>query len=133
MKFPYTKYDGFFRPIIPVTFISNNNFFPYRALIDTGADLSVIHAEIAEILDIDLKTGRRHQFGGITGKGIGYIHTLNLEIGGNIFYKIPVSFSEDIAPQGHGILGHEGLFDKIKLIFELGKKQIEIIPKEYKK
>jgi len=43
--------------------------------------------------------------------------------------NVPIVFSNDISPYGFGILGHEGLFNKLKLVFEFGKKQIEIIPK----
>lgn len=133
MKFPYRRYEIFFKPVLPVIFKYQGKIFPYQTLIDTGADISIIHAEIAEQLDINLASGHRYQFGGICGAGVGYIHKVDIEIGGHIFSNVPVVFSSDINPYGFGILGHEGLFDKAKLVFELGKKQFEIIPKEYKK
>lgn len=111
---------------------NNKQRIATQVLLDTGADISIIHAEIAELLGIELIAGREHWFGGITGKGIGYIHQIDLEIGGMMFRDIPISFSDSIAPEGYGILGHEGLFNKMRLVFELGKNTIEITPKTYK-
>jgi len=133
MKFPYVKFEVFYKPVLPVTFKNEGKTFRYQALIDTGADISIIHAEVAEQLGINLENNRDFQFGGICGSGVGYIHNVDLEIGGAIFKNIPVVFTRDIHSFGFGILGHEGLFGKIKLVFELSKKQFEIIPKEYKK
>lgn len=133
MKFPYIKFQMFYKPVLPVVFKFGIKSFPYQTLIDTGADIAIIHAEIAEQLGIDLVKGDEYLFGGICGTGKGYIHKVDLEIGGYIFKNVPIIFTRDINPYGFGILGHEGLFNKVKLTFELGKKQFEIIPKEYKK
>ncbi|MFY9484724.1 MAG: retropepsin-like aspartic protease [Patescibacteria group bacterium] len=133
MKFPYARYGPFLRPVIPIKFIHIEQSFPYQVLIDTGADVSIVHAEIADQLSLELKSGKEYPFGGITGSGMGYIHHISVDIGGLIFEKVPIVFSNDISPRGHGILGHEGLFDKMRLVFELGKKQIEIVPKDYRK
>lgn len=58
MKFPYRKlpltersaYFGFalLRPIIPVTVKHGERAVDYLALIDSGADFNIFHAEIAE-------------------------------------------------------------------------------------
>jgi len=133
MKFPYVKFDIFYKPVLPVVFKFGEKSFPYQALIDTGADVSIIHSEIAEQLDLDLGKGGRMQFGGICGSGVGYIHKVDLEIGGYTFQNIPIVFTKDIHPFGFGIIGHEGLFNQAKLIFELTKKQFEIIPKNYRR
>ncbi len=131
MKFPYRKYEIFYKPVVPVIFKLENKSFPYQALIDTGADICIVHAEIAEQLGISLKSGEKFPFGGICGNGMGYIHQVDLEIGGHTIQSIPVVFSSDISPYGFGILGHEGLFSKLRLVFEFGKKQFEITPKDY--
>lgn len=132
MKFSYRKYEIFYKPVVSVIFQYGEKRFPYQVLIDTGADISIIHAEIAEQLGINLEKGDRFPFGGVCGTGIGYVHKVDLEIGGYVFKNVPVIFTRDIHPYGFGILGHEGLFDKTKLVFELAKKQFEIIPKEYR-
>ena len=133
MKFSYVRFGIFYKPVVPVNFKFRDKTIAYQALIDTGADMTIIHAEIAQQLGIDLDKCDKHTFGGIGGQCSGYLVKIDLEIGGIIFKNVPVIFSDDIAPFGFGILGHQGLFDKVKLVFELGKKQFEIIPKEYKK
>lgn len=133
MKFPYRKYEIFYKPVVPVIFKIKGKSFPYQALIDTGSDISIVHTEIARQLGLELEKGQKYHFGGIGGEGEGFIHQIDMEIGGTTFRNIPVVFSDSIAAFGFGILGHEGLFDQIKLVFELSKKQFEIIPKTYKK
>lgn len=133
MKFPYRKYDVFYKPVVPVIFKVLEKSLQYPVLIDTGSDISIVHAEIAEQLGLKLDNGQKYSFGGIGGQGEGFIHHVDLEIGGIIFYDIPVVFSDCIAAFGFGILGHEGLFDRIRLIVEFHKKEFELIPKNYKK
>lgn len=132
MKFPYIRYGSFYRPVIPIAFAAHGLSFPYRALIDTGADISIVHAEIAEQLGLNLSDGEQTGFGGITGIGIGYKHNVAINIGDLVLPNVPVVFSDEIAPQGLGILGHEGLFDRLRLVFEYGKYEIEITQKRYK-
>ena len=133
MKFPYRKFDLFYKPVLPVVFKFEDQSFPYQALVDSGADVSIIHAEVAEQLGINVESGGKYPFGGICGSALGYIHKVDLEIGGYLIEKVPIAFSNDISPFGFGILGHEGLFNSLKLVFEFGKKQFEMIPKQYRK
>lgn len=133
MKFPYIRYNVFYKPVIPVIFEKNNKRYSYQALIDTGSDVSIIHFEMARELGINIKKCQKYYFGGIGGKGEGYICHINMIIGGYVIEDVPVVFSDSLADFSFGILGHEGLFDKLKLVFELNKRQFEIIPKEYKK
>lgn len=126
--FPSRKYV--FRPIIPVQLSWKGNSVGYEALLDSGADLCIFHAEIAELLGIPVESGKPEQFGGVVGEPAkAFIHTVDLDIGGNISSSIPVAFSRDIAPYGYGILGHEGLFNLFRVIFDLTKEQIELRPK----
>lgn len=133
MKFPYRKYEVFHLPVIPVIFKCGDKSFPYQALLDSGANVSIVHAEIAEQLGLDLEKGEKFSFAGICGVASGYIHIVDIEIGGYLFADVPVVFTKEINPYGFGILGHEKLFDRMKITFEMAKKQIEIIPKDYKK
>jgi predicted aspartyl protease len=131
MKFPYRRYEIFYKPVVPVVFKFKDKSFPYQALIDTGADISIIHAEIAEQLGLKLESGEKFSFAGICGEATGFLHHIDLEIGGHVFKDVPVIFTKDINSYGFGILGHERLFSKMKLTFELAKKEIEIIPKDF--
>ena len=53
-KFSYAKSGILYRPIIPITLKFNKVEFQYLALIDSGADFNIFHADIAKILKIDL-------------------------------------------------------------------------------
>lgn len=132
MKFPYVRYGIFYRPVIPITLSYKGNNFPYEALVDTGADISILPAAIADQLDIDLRSGKEFEFGGIVGSNSGYLHNVGVNIGSHQMDEVPVIFSDNIAPDGYGILGHEGFFTKFKLIIEAGKRTIEIVPKKYR-
>jgi hypothetical protein len=116
------------RPIIPIVLGYRNKKVRYPVLIDSGSDYCFFHKDIAEVLEIDWKKGKKLAFGGITGKKtIAYFCYLDLYIGG-WEYKLYCGFSEVISPYGFGILGQYGFFDLFKIRFVLKKKEIEIIP-----
>jgi len=126
--FPERKY--LLRPIIPLLITYNSRTVGYEALLDSGSDFCIFHAEVGEHLGISILEGEEEPFGGIVGEpGIAYIHKVDFVIGGNRYSSIPVGFSYDIAPYGYGILGHHGFFNIFRVIFDLKKEQIELRPK----
>jgi len=140
MKYPYFKFPlnqrseyfgtSTLKPIIPVTIINNGEKIRYDALVDSGADFNIFHAEIGEGIGIDVISGEPIAFGGIqamTGAQ-GYFHEVELEIGGHRFTSRAV-FSYDIAKHGHGVLGQKGFFEFFKVLFEYKKDRIEINPR----
>ena len=52
MKFDYSKVGSFLRPIVTVTLVNQEAKIEYDLLIDSGADVSIVHADLAEILAI---------------------------------------------------------------------------------
>jgi hypothetical protein len=133
MKFSYLKYGSFYRPVIPITFVHADRTFTSWALLDTGADISIVQSEIGEQIDLDVTAGTKCTIAGVGGTTIGYYHTIDLILGGTNFSNIPVIFAEGIAEEGYSILGHQRLFDKLRLVFEYAKKEIEITLKTYNK
>lgn len=137
MKFPYKKIPILLdpktrrigtthRPIIPVEIAYKGESRRYEALIDSGADHCIFHAEIAELLNIRLEDGKKYVFGGIGGSGlVGYIHPATLTIGGHSF-DTEVVFSFDISQSGYGILGQTGFFDHFRIRFIYAKKLVEV-------
>lgn len=122
----YVKAGLWYRPIIPVTLKCNKIEINYLALIDSGADFNIFHADIAKILKIDLsKLKNPVNFSGINGKGIGYFTTIDIGID-NEFINTPVVFSNDISDNGYGILGQQGFFNKYKIEFEYLNKRIHL-------
>jgi hypothetical protein len=104
-----------------------NKAVNYEVLLDSGADFSIIHADVAIYLGIPIEKGMKEPFGGIVGKEANaYFHTVSLTVGGNRFTNIPMGFSYDISPHGYGILGHYGFFNLFRVIFDMKKQQIEL-------
>jgi len=118
-----------FRPIIPVRLHYGSVSENYLALIDSGADYSIFHAEIGELLGIDVRSGKALEFRG-TGDTpqIAYFHDIHLEIGGhkNDLYA---GFSYDIKNVPTGILGQVGFFDVYEVRFDYEKGSIELKPR----
>lgn len=125
--FEYKKIGTSWKPIIPITLKHNKKELNYVALIDSGADCNIFHSEIAEVLDINLSALPKSSFGGIN-KGVrGVMHMAIIEIGIEDFtFNAPIYFSADISPDGYGIVGQQGFFNKFKISFNLHQRTIEL-------
>lgn len=128
--FEYVQAGLWYRPIIKVTLKLHRIEFNYLALIDSGADFNIFHADIAKILKIDLPKLRNPvDFSGIKGGGVGYFTSIDLGVEGN-FVNTPVVFSNDISNNGYGILGQQGFFNNYKIEFDYRLKRIELTSKK---
>ena len=140
MKFDYSKIllpekSDFFgsailKPIIPIRIAFGDRALQYNALMDSGADFSIFHTEIGEVLGMDIERGNKLPFGGVqkAGTAAAYLHTITIGIGG-WNYQTTVGFSYDIADDSYGILGQRGFFDIFSVKFEYQKERIELVPK----
>lgn len=84
MNVPYTRLPhGFKRPIIRIALSRNGKQVPYFALIDSGADMNLMHAELAPLLGLDLEAGERREVGGIVdgARRPFYVHKVTLHVG----------------------------------------------------
>lgn len=115
------------RPIIPVKLSLRGITVKYDALMDSGADFCIFHAEIGEYLGIDIESGLREIFSGVedSAGAEAYFHKLTLIIGDTEIETL-IGFSYDIADHGYGLLGQKGLFDKFLVNFNLLEKEIEL-------
>lgn len=131
MKFPYKKFtllDGteLLKPIIPIGLLFNGRRIKYEALIDSGADFNIFHAEIGELLGLKVRSGKKTKFSGIVGEPFEvYFHNVTIEVG-RWRHKILAGFSYDVSPYGFGILGQRGFFDLFQIKFLFTKRIIEI-------
>jgi len=85
MKFQYTKLPhGIEWPIIRVVVSHNDKVLPYFAVIDSGADINLFHAELAPLLGLDLTVGERREVGGVIEgeRRAYYVHKISLHVGG---------------------------------------------------
>lgn len=129
MKFRYKKYGpGVLRPVIPVEVVHNGLEVPYEVLVDSGADICIFDAHIAEILGIDVIKGERREVSGLTGfPEFYYLHNISIKVGG-LEYKVEVGFMS-MRSNAYGIVGQKGFFDKFVVKFDLQKEDLEIKPR----
>ena len=137
LKFPYQKFpsgpnDAFpdhkqaQRPVITIKVKCNNKEIEYLALIDSGADFCMFHAEIGEHLGIDVNKGKRLKFFGVTGdKQVAYFHKIKIEVGGHE-KECYCGFSHELNKMPYGILGQKGFFDQFKVSMDYNKNRIEL-------
>src|SRR6266576_3763224 len=127
LTFLYTKTGIWYRPLIPITLKLGKKEIKYIALIDSGADFNIFHEDIAKILKIDLSKLKSMKFSGIKegAEGIGRFTSLDLGID-NTFFNSPVVFSNDISPNGYGILGQQGFFNHFKIQFDYPARTIRL-------
>lgn len=149
MKFPYAKSktrtpEGrehhALLPLIPIGVRFQGRTIRYMALLDSGAETSMFHQELGAALDIDVERGAQRTFYGIGhGRTVGYVHTVELEVGG-WWIDCPVAFCPGMIRMepgdpprtiglSYGILGQEGFFDKFRVIFDRSAQQVELKPK----
>ncbi|MDD5356587.1 MAG: hypothetical protein PHS53_00350 [Candidatus Pacebacteria bacterium] len=136
MKFSYKKLaTGHVRPIIQVEVSHNGGqAINYFALIDSGADICIFHAEIAELIGIeDITTGRKGTVGGITqGEQQDYwIHPVSINVGG-WKYDLEVAFMPTLSRLGYGVFGQKGFFDSFAIKFRKVKGEIELVDETQK-
>jgi len=114
------------RPVIPVTLINGSNTIRYLALIDSGADLCIFHSEVGEQISIDIESGKKQEFDGITGeKMVAFFHQIEIEVGG---YRLScyAGFSRGLTKMPYGILGQQGFFDTFQVTFDYDKEKVEL-------
>src|SRR3989344_420448 len=108
MKFSYKRYGAHtLRPVIPIKLKSFTADVDYEVLVDSGADLCIFHAEIGELLGIDVKKGKPQEVFGVGGKAsIYYLHKIKLEVGGWP-YEIVAGFMPEVAGRvmRYGLVG----------------------------
>lgn len=134
MKFPYVKLPSrnprrpwIARPIIPII-LKNAGMVsdPIGALVDSGADQCLFHADIGRSLGLKLEDGVPHKFSGIEGGVVTtYLHKITIQIvGTSRSIEVIAGFSESTGIAA--ILGQEGFFDAYKITFQRSKDRIEI-------
>ena len=121
-KYHYNGEEYF--PVIPFYVSAGGKQLKLRALIDSGATISVFKDEVAEQLEIKIESGKEIYLGGVGGRIKGYIHELNLEIAGKKLF-CPVVFSREYLVS-FNLLGRQEFFKKYRIIFEEKKNLLAL-------
>ena len=132
ISFKYKKIkraDGVERklPYIPIEIKGNSYWIQTMALLDSGADISIIPKDLAELLGLDL-TGEKTKANGIGGE----ITVINSRVLVRIKnphekyeFEIPIQIilEETKAPP---IIGRDGFFDKFIIEFNHYEEKIKL-------
>ncbi len=132
MEFPYVKGEGatgfVYRPAIPVTFSYGTRKFPVgNALVDTGADMTILPLEMAHALEIELDDSKSVVLGHAGGGSF-----IALPSQRKIGYAVELKGHRPLCWQGiayfaaeqpMALLGHYQCLDKFDLLFR-GKDRV---------
>lgn len=136
LKFPAEPSEAFprrfsaCRPVVPIRLIRGDKDIRYHAIIDSGADLCIFHAQIGEVLGLTIESGKLLKFYGIPGQQLtAYFHDIEIEVGGHKF-ACYAGFSRDIDNMPYGLLGQVGFFDLFYVILDYKKQRIELRTRE---
>lgn len=135
MKFKYSEYFGsdgskIFRPTISIIFGNKSKFIHTEAIIDSGADFTILPIEIAGVLDIKLDPRTKTTFHGAGNNSFTVYPSLveiehTLRQGGfrPIRWKTEVFFAES---QPGILLGQKGFLEKFRVTLDGQRKETEI-------
>lgn len=114
------------RPVIPIRLIKGTKDVRYHAIIDSGADLCIFHAQIGEVIGLTIESGKLLKFTGVSGQQFtAYFHDLEIEVGGYRF-DCYAGFSREMENMPYGLLGQVGFFDLFNVVFDYEKQRIEL-------
>lgn len=135
MKFKYSEYTDennikIFRPTIPIVFKNKSKFIQTEAIIDSGADFTILPIEVAGILDIKLDRHTKATFHGAGGNPfpvypspINIEHILRQSGFRTINWQTKVFFAES---QPAILLGHKGFLEKFRVTLDGKRREVEI-------
>jgi predicted aspartyl protease len=115
-------------PTIPVTFFGSEDSIEIVAILDSGADISVLPLEVGEQLSLDL-TRNRSPCGGIGGEVDTAEDHVRVRISQgheNYTFEIPVKIVLDPYSTIPVLIGREGFFDKFEITFDEGRERISL-------
>ena len=134
MKFPYeavpSMMSGYLslqpRAPIIITNPANNKSTGIKALVDSGAGMTVFHPRIATYLGIDLNTLAARPFSSANHDAVGYDYALQVRLKGDPRheYLVPCAFLSELRTDA--VLGRDGFFDHYRIVFEQYNDQFEI-------
>ncbi|MEK6910691.1 MAG: aspartyl protease family protein [Nanoarchaeota archaeon] len=114
-------------PSIPINLSGNGSKYQFIALIDSGADVSVIPQEVAELLDLDL-SGKREEASGIGGKVEAVQSRVFLDVGKgheNYSFNLPVKvILNKNGAEMPILLGREGFFNRFVITFNQKEEKV---------
>lgn len=124
MVYPYQKSDNHYFPVIKFSLIHKDSKLTIEALVDSGANISIFGADVAESLGINIESGKEVYLSGVGGRILGYEHVIKFEID-QLVFAAKVIFSREFLVS-FNLIGREDVFDKFTICFDEKRKQLEL-------
>jgi len=123
----FPKRHSILAPIIPIRIINKSNkekYIDIKAMIDSGADVSIFPGVIANKIELDIEKKRTQPIGGIWKTRFDtYLHEIIFEVGGWQFESYACFAFDEVALP---ILGRDGFFDLFEIKIDYSKEYIEL-------
>ena len=115
--FRYKSIRGKLAPLITIGMKLKGIWYPIEVYVDSGAAYTLLHAQMAEGVDFDYRTGERVYLQVGDGGFIPvYLHDLELQVRTEQFLA-KVGFSEKLGI-GFNLLGRAGIFERFRICFQ---------------
>ncbi len=126
---PYTRIREVSLPLIPVTLFKSDGvpLPPLLTLVDSGATISLFHAEIAELLGLDLITGGKIDLGGIKDGVEAYIHLVQCTIS-QYSFPCKIAFLAQLTTE-IDVLGRLDFFEKFTVLLDESDQKLYLTPR----
>lgn len=96
---------------------ADDRFHALAIQVDSGAVISLLRRSVAEILQIQLESGRQIELGGVGGaKTTAYIHTLFTRFDETMAFDVPFAIASN--EEVPNLLGRLGVFDVLQIDFD---------------
>lgn len=115
------------KPLIEVELLYKDDSMKQMALLDSGADITTINAEIAKYLNINLEECEERLLGGVVGEPTkGYLTEIDMMVSG---FSEPIRSRVVFVPnlKMNILLGQEGFFDRFHVSFFKDKETVELV------
>ncbi|MBU0684872.1 MAG: retropepsin-like aspartic protease [Thermoplasmatota archaeon] len=115
-------------PTIPVTFIGPSDTVEIMAILDSGADISVLPLEVGQLLGLDL-TKDKGPCGGIGGEvetAEDHVRVRVFQGHENYSFDIPVKVVLDPESNIPVLIGREGFFEEFEITFDERRERISL-------
>ena len=117
----YKSFLGRLVPMITIGIKIDEIWYPVEVYVDSGAAYTLLHAEIAEGVGFDYRSGNKTYLQVGDGSFIpAYFHDIEVQIGAERL-RAKIGFSEKLGV-GFNLLGRADVFSRFRICFEEGQR-----------
>ena len=123
-EFSYLRKGSQYYPLIDIELTGPKGSLVVKALVDSGASLSVFRPEIASYLAIPIRKGEGLYFQGIKSRIRGFLHRVPVQVNGESF-DCNIAFSPELKIS-FNLLGRNNFFLPFLITFNEKSKKVLI-------